>query len=132
MRTSLPAAGYFVLPVLKVLLDVLSLYLITWLRPAVQFRYTSHSLGTFSEAPLGGRAILAPVRVLDFFIGMSDEGSDAAQQAAPETCKAVWLVGHGGYDKLQVKADTPVKAAGDGEVRVAVQAWSVKLSCRLI
>ena len=52
-----------------------------------------------------------------------DSGVEA-KTAPPETCRAIWLVGHGGYDKLEVR-DTEVKAPGDDEVRIAVQAWSV-------
>ncbi|XP_062500697.1 synaptic vesicle membrane protein VAT-1 homolog [Corticium candelabrum] len=58
---------------------------------------------------------------------MATASADADQPTSTETCKAIWLVGHGGYDKLQVK-NTPVTSPGDGEVRVAVQACGLNFA----
>lgn len=43
----------------------------------------------------------------------------------PETMKGVWLTGHGGLEKLEVRQDIPVPVPGPGEVLVRVGAAGV-------
>ncbi len=43
----------------------------------------------------------------------------------PETMTAVWLTGHGGFDRLDYRTDVPTPRPGDGEVLIRVRAAGV-------
>jgi NADPH:quinone reductase-like Zn-dependent oxidoreductase len=43
----------------------------------------------------------------------------------PETMRGVWLTGHGGLEKLDIRRDIPVPTPGPGDVLVAVAAAAV-------
>lgn len=43
----------------------------------------------------------------------------------PETMRGVWLLGHGGFDQLQIKTDIPTPTAGEREVLIRVNAAGI-------
>lgn len=43
----------------------------------------------------------------------------------PNTMRGIWLIEHGGFDKLEVKTDIPMPSAGDCEVLIRVRAAGI-------
>ncbi|MES9879114.1 MAG: alcohol dehydrogenase family protein [Candidatus Sedimenticola sp. 1PA] len=43
----------------------------------------------------------------------------------PNTMRGIWLLGHGDFDKLEIKTDIPVPAAGDNDVLIRVSAAGI-------
>jgi NADPH:quinone reductase-like Zn-dependent oxidoreductase len=50
---------------------------------------------------------------------------EAIMAALPATMRAVWLTGHGGMDRLEVRRDIPVPLPGPGDVIVRVAAAGI-------
>jgi NADPH:quinone reductase-like Zn-dependent oxidoreductase len=44
---------------------------------------------------------------------------------APKKMRGVWLLGHGGFEKLEVKADIPTPTAANNEVLIRVSAAGI-------